>query len=211
MLKKSLLPLTLLLAMASAQAQSPAAPAAPATAAPATSSTAKKDLAARIIKLQQPAVEGLARSLVEQPAADLMERAALALPQRVAPDKRESTARDIQADVKKFVDDTVPLVRERAIKVAPLSAGALLEEKFTEDELRQVVSVLESPAFVKFQQIGPEMKNVLVEKLLADTRGTVEPRLRALEQSISKRLGIEEPAAATAPAKSAKPAKPASK
>ncbi|PKO43368.1 MAG: hypothetical protein CVU30_07150 [Betaproteobacteria bacterium HGW-Betaproteobacteria-3] len=153
----------------------------------------------------------MARSLVEQPAADLMERAALALPQRVAPDKRESTARDIQADVKKFVDDTVPLVRERAIKVAPLSAGALLEEKFTEDELRQVVTVLESPAFVKFQQIGPEMKNVLVEKLLADTRGTVEPRLRALEQSISKRLGIEEPAAATAPAKSAKPAKPASK
>lgn len=207
MLKKSLLSLALLLAAAGTQAQSPAAPAT--TAAPAASSAAKKDLAARIIKLQQPAVEGLARSLVEQPAADLMERAALALPQRVAPDKRESTARDIQADVKKFVDDTVPLVRERAIKLAPASAGALLEEKFTEDELRQVVAVLESPAFIKFQQIGPEMKNVLLEKLLADTRGTVEPKLKALERSISKRLGIEEPAAA--PAKPAKPAKPASK
>lgn len=207
MLKKSLLSLALLLTAAGTQAQSPAAPAT--TAAPAASSAVKKDLAARIIKLQQPAVEGLARSLVEQPAADLMERAALALPQRVAPDKRESTARDIQADVKKFVDDTVPLVRERAIKLAPASAGALLEEKFTEDELRQVVAVLESPAFIKFQQIGPEMKNVLLEKLLADTRGTVEPKLKALERSISKRLGIEEPAAA--PAKPAKPAKPASK
>lgn len=207
MLKKSLSPLILLLALAGAQAQTPAAPAA--SAAPAAT-TAKKELAARIIRLQQPAVEGLARSLVEQPAADLMERAALALPQRVAPDKRESTARDIQADVKKFVDETGPLVRERAIKIAPLSAGALLEEKFTEDELRQVVAVLESPAFVKFQQIGPEMKNVLIEKLLADTRGTVEPKLRALEQSVVKRLGLDQPAAA--PAKPAKPAaKPASK
>lgn len=200
MLKKSLSSLILLLALAGAQAQTPTTPAAP------PSTAAKKELAARIIRLQQPAVEGLARSLVEQPAADLMERAALALPQRVAPDKRESTARDIQADVKKFVDDTGPLVRERAIRIAPQSAGALLEEKFTEDELRQVLAVLESPAFVKFQQIGPEMKNVLVEKLLADTRGTVEPKLRALEQSVAKRLGLEPAAAATA-----KPAKPAAK
>lgn len=207
MSKKSLLSLALLLAAAGTQAQPPAVPTTAAT--PSASSAVKKDLAARIIKLQQPAVEGLARSLVEQPAADLMERAALALPQRVAPDKRESTARDIQADVKKFVDDTVPLVRERAIKLAPASAGTLLEEKFTEDELRQVVAVLESPAFIKFQQIGPEMKNALLERLLADTRGTVEPKIKALERSISKRLGIDEPAAT--PARPTKPTKPASK
>lgn len=175
----------------------------------AQSTPAKKDLVARILKVQQPGVEALARNLVEQPAIEMLDRAGAALPARVAADKREAVAKDIQEDVRKYVDDATPLVRDRALKLAPTTVGTLLEEKFTEDELKQVVAMMESPVFAKFQSLGGEMQKVLIEKLVADTRPQVEPKLRGLEQSIAKRLGVTTNGNA-APA-AGKPAAPASK
>lgn len=199
MLKKSILIVALSLATATAvQAQ------------PAPSSPAKKDLVARILKLQQPSIEGMARSLVEQPAVELLGNAGNALPNRVAKDKQDAVAKEIQADVQKYLDDTVPMVQARAVKLGPTSIGTLLEEKFTEDELKQVVAMLESPVFAKFQRMGEDMQKALVEKLVADTRSMVEPKVRSLEQTVAKRLGVTNapPAPAAAPRA---PAKPASK
>ena len=101
MSKKSLLILMLLGAALSVQAQS---------------TPAKKELVARILKLQQPGIETMARSLAEMPAAELLERASNVLPMRVAADKRDSVTKDLQADARKFVDEAVPLVRDRAVK-----------------------------------------------------------------------------------------------
>lgn len=178
----------------------------------AQSTPAKKELIAKILKIQQPGIEGMARNLVEQPAAELMQRAGLALGSRVPPEKREVTAKEIQADVKKYVDDAGPLVQARATKLAPTTIGALLDEKFTEEELKQVVAIIESPAYNKFQQLGGDMQKVLTEKLVAETRPVIEPKVRAMEVSIAKRLGIpaEEAPAAGKPAAKA-PAKAASK
>lgn len=181
-----------------------------ATAVHAQSTPAKKELAGRILKLQQPSIEAMARALVEQPALELLNNAAGAMPNRVAKDKQEAVAKEIQGDVQKYLADTVPLVQARAVKLGPTSIGTLLEEKLTEDELKQVVAILESPAFAKFQRLGDDMQKVLVDKLVADTRTTVEPKVRALEQTVAKRLGVTSapPAAAAA---SRPPAKPASK
>ena len=174
----------------------------------AQSTPAKKELAARIVKLQMPGIEGLARSLAEQPAVALLERAGQILPARVPPERQEAVGKEIQADVKRFVDEAVPIVRDRAVKLAPATIGAVLEEKFTEDELRQVVSVMENPAWIKFQQLGPDMQKPLMEKLIAETRPQVEPKIKALEQSIARRLGIQEGAAAPAPGSAVNPAGP---
>jgi uncharacterized protein len=212
MLKSTLLSVSLVLA-AAAQAQTPA-PAAPAPSSATPSSPAKKELVAKILKLQQPGIESMARSLVEQPAAELMGNAANALPSRVAKDKQDAVAKEIQADVQKYLDDATPLVQERALKLAPSTIGALLEQRFTEDELKQLVGIIESPVYIKFQKMGEEMQQRLVEKLVADTRPSIEPKVRALQETIAKRLGASRPAASGSgaprpPAKSA--AKPASK
>jgi hypothetical protein len=175
----SLKPLLLALALASssaAMAQTPAA-----------STPAKKALVAKILALQQPAIEGLARQLVEQPAVQMLQQAGGAL-QRVPADKREQVAKDMQADARKYAEEMTPMVRDRAIKLAPTTIGALLEEKFTEDELKQIVAILESPVNKKFGALGPEMQKQLSEKLVADSRGIVEPKVKALEQSFVKRL-----------------------
>ena len=198
MIKTTLILLALLCGASVAQAQS---------------TPAKKDLAARIVKLQQPGIESMARTLAEQPALEIIERAEAALPARVAPDKREAVGREIQSDVKKYMDETVPMVQSRAVQLAPAAIGALLEEKFSEDELKQVLAIIEAPVYLKFQQLGGDMQKVLVEKLLAATRTAVEPKVKALELAVAKRLGVTEPAgnAAAGPA-TARPAnRPASR
>lgn len=161
-------------------------------------SPAKKELIAKVISLQQGGIDGIARSLVEQPAMALMQQAGMILQTRVAPEKREALAKEIQADVRKYVEEATPIVRERAQKAAPGVMGALLDERFTEDELKQLVAWLESPVVRRYQQMTPDIQKGMSEKLVADTRAAVEPKLQALDRSISARLGVQPPASAPA-------------
>lgn len=165
---------------------------------------AKKELINRILKIQQPGIEALARGLAEEPAAELLGQAAAALPDRVAADKREAVAKEIQADARKYAQETVPIVRARALQLAPTTVGTLLDEKFSEDELKQVVAMMESPVYAKFQQLGGDMQKVLADKLVAETRGQVTPKVKALEETIAKRLGMTAQAPAPAPKAPAK-------
>jgi hypothetical protein len=176
----------------------------------AQTSAGKKELVAKVLLLQQPGIEQAAKALAEQPAAQMMQRAAPILQSKVGADKREAVGKEIQADVKKYVDEAVPLVRDRAVKLTPTTLGPLLEERFTEDELKQLVAILESPVNRKFSQMGGEMQKALFDKLVAETQGAIEPKLKALELSIGKRLGLP-PANATGPRVATPPAKAASK
>jgi hypothetical protein len=177
-----------------------------------TSSPAKKELVARIIKIQQPAVDNMARGLVNEQLLPLLDQADIALQRRVAADKRDAVAKDIQADARKFSDEATALVRDRANKLAPTTIGPILEDKFTEDELKQIVTMLESPVLAKFQAVGVDIQRSLVEKVVAETRGQVEQRFRSLEESVARRLGVPtNPAAGTAPAPAAAGKAPARK
>lgn len=168
---------------------------------------AKKDLAARLIQIQQPAIDNIARGLAGETAQQVLQTAGRAMGS-VAPDKREAVGKDIQAEVKKFYDDIEPVLRDRAAKLAPTVLGPILEEKFNEDELKQILAWLESPTSKKFQQVGGEMQSALAQKLVADTRPAVEPKLKALELTLQKKLGLPP---APAPAASAPAAKPPAK
>jgi hypothetical protein len=183
-----------------------------ATAPPAPASPAKKELVQKLVTLQQSGFEGLARSLAEQSIAQLAQQAGAVLQSRVAPEQREALAKDVQAEFVKYGDDVGPLLRDRVIKLAPGVVGPVLEEKLSEDELKQVVAALESPGFRKYMQLTPELQRALGQKLVADTQAQVEPKLKALEQIVTKKFsaagaGATAPAAGPAtPAPSAKPA-----
>jgi hypothetical protein len=82
----------------------------------------------------------------------------------------------------------VPVVRDRAVALAPATIGPLLEQRFSEDELRQIIAILESPVNAKFQQLAPEMQRALGERLIAETQSTVEPKVQALRQALSRRI-----------------------
>lgn len=167
----------------------------------AQTSPAKKDLVARIIKLQQPGVEALGRSLVEQSALRFTQQAAMAVQGRIEPDKRQAIATEIQADIRKYIDEAAPLARERALKLAPATIAPMLEAEFSEAELKELVAMMESPVNRKFLQFGVQVQRTLSEKLVEELRPQLEPKLKALEQTVAGRLGIAPGGDKTPPAK----------
>lgn len=173
-----------------------------------TSSPAKKELAQKLVQLQQQAVENAGRQLAEQSVAPLLQQVNMVVQTRVPPEQREALARELQAELKKYGDETVGLLRERAVKLAPSTIGTLLEEKLSEDELRQAVAMLEAPIYRKYHALGGEMQKALVEKLVAETRSTIEPKLQALQEAVGKRVNAAVAAAAASAPAGAKPAAP---
>lgn len=176
-----------------------------ATGVAAQTSPAKKELVARILVLQQGAIEQTAQMLVERPAAQLQQQAGLALQTRVPPEKREAAAKLVQQDLTRFVEEVGPMVRQQAIKLGPSTIGAILEEKYTEEELRQLIAIIESPVNNKFSQMGPEFEKALGEKLVAQSQPQVLPKVKALEQTLATHLGLPtQPATPASAAKSRK-------
>jgi hypothetical protein len=190
-----------------ALAQTPA-PAAPAAATPpAPSSPAKRALIARILELQRSGIENLGSNIAAAPLMQMRQQIGQILQQRVAADQREAVAREIEGDMRKYLEEVAPLVRDRAVKLAPTTMGTMLDERFTEEELKQVVAILESPVNRKYQTMGQEIQRKLAESLVTDTRATIEPKLRALDATMATRLGLNNPPPA-APAAPAAPATP---
>jgi uncharacterized protein len=195
---KKLILLTLLIATGHAVLAQPAASGAGKTAAATTGtstiSPAKKQLVERVLKLQQSNVELLARSIAEVPAMQMSQQANLMLRQ-VPAEKREEVGKGMQADLKKYLGDTVPVVQQRGVALAPSSVGKLLEEQFTETELKQLIAMLESPINRKFSEQSGAMQRALQEKLGADMKSTIEQNLKTLDQNWIKRLKDAAPAA----------------
>ena len=171
-------------------------------------SAAKKELIAKVVQLQQPAIEGLARALTEQSVQGLGQQASGAIAQRVPAEQREAVAKEVQGDFVKYGDEVMPLLRDRAQKLAPATLGAVLDERLSEEELKQVIAMLDAPIYKKYQQLAPELQKALTEKLVADSRAIVEPKIIALQATVTKRLGLSPNAEAVAPVKAA-PSKPA--
>jgi len=170
----------------------------------AQSSLAKKELVNRILVLQQAAIEQTAQTLVARPAMQLQQQAAMALQTRVPPEKREAAAKLVQQDLKQYVEEVGPQVRQQAVKLGPSTIGALLEEKFTEDELKQLITIIESPVNRKFMQMGGDFERALGEKLVAQTQSLVAARVKVLEQAVVKHLGLPPPADSKAAAPAGK-------
>jgi hypothetical protein len=164
------------------------------TAAPAIAQT-KKELVQKILLLQQPGIEMLAKSLAEQPAAQLAQSARQFM-QNVPADKRDSVVKAIDADLKRYADEAVPLLRERAIKLAPATLGVDLETNYSETELKELITWFESPVIKRFQQAAPGLQRSMAEKLVEETRGQIEPKLKTLETAMAKQLGLPPPGSA---------------
>ena len=150
----------------------------------------KKELVARLLQLQQPSIEALARNIVERPAVQMMQSAGAAMQAQVPPSKRDAVAKSVDADIRKFVDEASPLLAERAVKLAPSVYGAQMEERFSEDELKQIIAWVDSPLSRKYRQFTVELPDKVMEKTVADTKAQMDPKFKALDQTLMKRLGI---------------------
>jgi hypothetical protein len=170
----------------------------------------KAALVKQFIDLQRPGIEALARVLVEDSSAQIAQAGSGYLQTQVPAEKREAAAKAADAELKKYFDDAYPYVRDKAVALAPTALTPLLTDTFTEDELKQLIAWLQSPLSKKYEEVNPKLRNALTEKLVADTKSTIEPKMRALDAAVAKALGAPTgpaqgggaaPAPAKAPAK----------
>jgi hypothetical protein len=172
----------------------------------------KPALIKQFLDLQRPGIESLARGLVEQSSAPIAQAGSAYLQAQVPADKREAAAKAADAELKKYFDDAYPIVRDKAVELAPATLTPLLDQNFSEDELRQLLAWINSPLSKKYQDMNPKMQAALTDKLVGETRATIEPKMRVLDTNVAKALGAptEPPASGSAP-QSAAPSKPAAK
>jgi hypothetical protein len=172
------------------------------TAASAPSSPAKKELVAKLLRLQQRDIETLASQLALQPSAIIAQQAQQVLQQMPA-DKRDAVSKNLEVAFRKYNEEASGFLRDRAVKLAPSLLAPAIEQRFTEGELKQLVAWYESPVKKKFEQALPEIQPAFVEKLVAEGRPVIDPKLATLTQSVRTALGVGTPAlpGASAPAK----------
>ena len=162
-------------------------------------SPAKKVLIDKIVHLQQQALaDNLAANIVQAPLPQLMQAGRNAL-QQVPAEKREATAKAMDAELKKFVEENVTYVKDKTSKAVPATASALLDERFNEDELKQILAWAESPVSQKFGMASVELQKAVAQKVVAEVGPTLDGRLKTLQGTLSKQLGLPAPSA-SAPA-----------
>jgi uncharacterized protein len=175
----------------------------------AQSTDAKRDLAVRIIAAQEGAemnrmMEQLAASASQQ-LIDKWNPAIGSMPT----DKRQKAAASLDAELKKFNDDTLKLINAQAVKARGDTLAAGYVERFSEEELKQLLALMEAPAFKKYQSLAPELGSIYLKGIVDGTRGAVEARGKTFDAAAAKILGTTPPAGPSA-APNTTPASPAS-
>ena len=171
----------------------------------------KTAMVKQFIDLQRPGIEALARGLVEQSSAPVAQAGSQYLQTQVPAEKREAAAKAADAELKKYFDEAYPIVRDKAVALAPDALGPILRDNFSDEELRQLLAWISSPLSKKYQELNPKMQSALTEKLVAETRPSIEPKMRQLDTNVAKALGAPTGNGSAAPAKSAPKAAPAKK
>ncbi len=149
----------------------------------------KADLIKQFLEFQRPGIEALARGLVTQASDPIAMAGSEYLRTQVPAEKRESLAKAADAELKKYFDDAYPYVRDKAVQAAPGAIGPVLENNFSEEELRQLIAWISSPLAKKYQELNPQMQAALMKQVVTDTRSSIEPKIRALDTSVAKALG----------------------
>ena len=149
----------------------------------------KKELATRIVNLQKTQdmdaliaqLAGTAnRAVVETwlPRLDNMPAA-----------RQKAVADQLDVELKKFNDDVVRLIKTRNERISLDVLVPAYSERFTADELKQLVAFLESPVIRKYYAANPHMANLLAQKLVDATRADVQARTKEFDTRAARIVG----------------------
>lgn len=164
---------------------------------------AKTELAAKVVKLQQgPELDRLIAQLAGGTTQELIARWGPRLETNVAKANQQKASEALNAELKKYSDDTNQLISKQLSKVSTDVLVPAYAERFTLEELQQIAAFFESPAIKKYQASSPELGNMFVQKLIDASRADVLDRAKQFEVAALKIVGVP----ATAP-KASQPAK----
>jgi uncharacterized protein len=165
-----------------------------ATAAPA--SDAKRALAARMIVLQRgPEMERMAYQLTTNAVQPVIERWAPKL--EAMPAAKQTKAREqLNTELKALGESTRKLIEAQMAKSADSALLQAYLDRFSEDELKEVVALFESPVFKKYQGMAPELGNLWIKDVVEKSRDAVIAKDKDFDAKAAVIMGVEAPKAA---------------
>ena len=146
----------------------------------------KQKLIQRIFASWHP--EDVPVMMVQRRATDAMQQSRIALQGKVPNEKRDATLRDIATDVQKYVDDVTPIAKDSAKRQLNPVIAPLLAQNFTEEELKQIVALMESPVKKKFEQFIPQAEKAIGTKVAEETHVAIDAKGQAMTQSVGLKL-----------------------
>jgi hypothetical protein len=174
---------------AHAQTTKPAA-AAPAPAAPAAPIDAEKQKQIdRILAVLHP--ENGVLQAVQQQGVKALQQSSIALQTNQVPQERKDKAlKDIQGDVQKYIDTTMPVAVASAKKFSGPVSAPILAASFTTDELRQLAVMLESPLRDKLEKTMQQLQDAVGQKVSADIGPQVNKNVQVMTEAVSSKLRV---------------------
>ena len=177
------------------------------TTAMAQTANSKTELAARVVTLQQgPELDRLVAQLAGSTTQQLIANWGPKLEANVPVARREKASEELNAELKKYVDDASQLISRQVKKVSTDVLVPAYAERFTQEELQQIATFFESPAIKKYQAAAPELGNAFIQKLVEVTRADVVARVRQFDDAALKIVGSPSSTPSSEP-KASKPAK----
>ena len=174
----------------------------------------KLNWATKAVALQQgPELERMIGQLAESSSQDLVQSWGVKLRADVPKAQIEKAAENLNVELKRYNDDASKIIKNKVNKASADSLIPVYMERFSLDELKQLVAFFESPSVKKYQLAAPELGNVFVNQLIMETRADVRARAKIFDEAATKIVGSAPKApapAATAPAAPDK-SKPAAK
>lgn len=159
---------------------------------PAAADAGKTELAAKLVALQQGAeMDQLSAQLTGNAVAPMLAKWSPRLQSEVPENRRKEVSDMLNAELNKFRDDTFTLIRSKAPAVSTETMVPAYAERFSEDELRQLIAFFEAPVVRKYQAALPEVLNALIQKLVETVRGDVQARTAAFDAAAAKIIGAE--------------------
>jgi hypothetical protein len=138
--------------------------------------------------LARMSMDSVALAMLQKPIADAVGQARVVLQAQVPAERRDAALKDINAEAARTFDEQAPLVRASAKKAVDTEVAPLLAQRFSEDELKQLAAILESPVLAKFEALNPELKKTVGESVARANGAQVNARLTELQTRIGLRL-----------------------
>lgn len=164
----------------------------------------KVELATKVVAIQQgPELDRLVQQLSGGATQELIASWGPKLDASVPKAKQQKASDDLNVELKKYSDDANKLISRQVSKVSAETLVPAYVEKFSLEELKQLLAFFESPAIKKYQSTAPELGNLFVQNLIEASRSDVMARAKQFDDAATKIVGSSPAPAAPgkAPAK----------
>ena len=138
--------------------------------------------------LDKMGLDAVGLQMLQSPVADMLRQSRVVVQSRVPAEKQDATMKDITAEAAKFVEQEAPALRTSTHAIVQASVAPLLAQKFSEDELKQLAGILESPVLAKFEGVVPELKKAVGENVAKANAAQIQPKMTELQNRVGLKL-----------------------